>query len=251
MPEIYSASVMMCLLLTGSYLPGQTDGAASLHDKKVRQILPPDSALPPVLDLSNAKLSDGRASKAWEDKFTGATGVRKISDPGTDGLGGPSSISATTTEYVGQIYALPAKNSDAVVIATPVADRAYLSYNQRLVYSLFALKITEVLKGKGLNVGQELAGGQLGGSLRFPSGHLETFLVDNCGFLGLGKQYLLFIWKPIRSDETFVISKAYLIENGRLYSITSGADISAVEGKPLEEVKSRVKSAIAKGIDID
>src|SRR6185437_3908395 len=111
MPEIYSASVMMCLLLTGSYLPGQTDGAASLHDKKVKQVLPPDSALPPVLDLSDTKVNGGGAGKAWEDKFTGSMGIRKISDPGTDEPAGSGSISVTTTEFVGRIYALPAKNS--------------------------------------------------------------------------------------------------------------------------------------------
>jgi len=66
-----------------------------------------------------------------------------------------------------------------------------------------------------------------------------------------GRSYLLFIWKPVRLDDTYVISEPYLISDGKVYPIKTRADVSAYDGMPFEQFKAKVKSAIAKNVDIN
>jgi hypothetical protein len=34
-----------------------------------------------------------------------------------------------------------------------------------------------------------------------------------------GKQYVIFLWKPVKSSEAYMTARAFLIEHGRVYSI--------------------------------
>jgi hypothetical protein len=186
------------LLIAVAVVSGQTspEHARQIHINKVRQLLPPHSALPPLLDLSHSSANLNGASQKWEDRFTGMMGVREITDPGILEPAGPGSISTTTTEYGTPLWALPARACDAVVIARPVASEAHLAYNRRYVYSTFSLEISQVLKGKsgqGIRKGERVTAAQFGATLRFPSGHIETFIMAREGFLEVGKQYLLFV----------------------------------------------------------
>jgi hypothetical protein len=226
--------------------------AYQIQMNRVRHLLPPHSALPPLLDLSKTSSIGGGASRKWENRFTGSMGVREISDPGLHGPGGPVSISTATTEYVGPIWALPARSCDAVVMGRIVADRAQLAYNRRFVYSLFSVEVLQVLKGnrkQGVREEERINATQLGGSVRFPSGHMETFILANEGFMELGSQYLLMLWKPIRSDDTYMVAESYLIQGGVTFPIKTLADVSRYDGMPAKDFEAKVKAAIAKNID--
>lgn len=79
--------------------------ADQTHVEKVRQLLPPHSALPPLLDLSEPNANGGSASRDWENRFTGSMGVREHADPGTTDPSSKASISMTTTEFGGPMPA--------------------------------------------------------------------------------------------------------------------------------------------------
>src|SRR5690349_2223696 len=73
--------------------PGEiTKGYAEL-DARVLQMLPPHSALPPLLDLSKPEQSTPGAGKQWEDRFTGSMGVRPIHDWGVSSVDTLTSVS--------------------------------------------------------------------------------------------------------------------------------------------------------------
>lgn len=240
--------VLLALGLSGRT---STDDAYGLHLEKVRSELPPHSGLPPTVDLSRPGASDHAAGHAWENRFTGSMGVREHTDPGIQEPAGKGSISMTTSEF-GGAWALPARSCNVIAMATPESASAHMAYNRRLVYSTFRLNIEEILKGRGKHnarVGKRLVAAQLGGTVRFPSGHFETFLLAQEGFLEPRKQYLLFMWKPITSDDTYVIAEPYLIDAGLVFPIKSVADVSAYDGMPLGKFEAKVKSAIAQNID--
>jgi hypothetical protein len=229
--------------------------ADKLHNEKVLRLLPPNSALPPVLNLSQMGANVVRASRAWEKKFTGSMLSREITDPGTAPDVGFGSISTSTLEYAAHIWALPARSCTIIVIAKPIAGGAHLAYTRRLVYSTFTLEVLQVLKAertKIVAVGDRISGAQFGGSLRFPSGHLETFVRTGEGFLEIGQSYILFLWKPIPSDEGYTIAEPYLIKDGTVFPAKTVADVSDYEkGVAFKDFEAKVKDAIARNIDSD
>jgi hypothetical protein len=244
--------VASALVSAATLIQTSPEHARQIHTNKVRQLLPPHSALPPLLDLSQSGENLEGASRKWEDRFTGMMGVREITDPGILEPAGPGSISTTTTEYGTPLWALPARACDAVIIAMPVVSKAHLAYNRRYVYSTFSLEISQVLKGKsaqGIRKGERVTAAQFGATLRFPSGHIETFIMAREGFLEVGKQYLLFVWKPIRSDRIYVAADAYLIEEGLVFPVNLDAHESPYERMPFTKFEAKVKAAIAKNID--
>jgi|SRR5581483_2334409 len=225
--------------------------AYSRHFAIIQQMLPPHSALPPLLNLTKSKLDLGGKDRAWEK------GYNLLTDAGVDpGMHGP--IDATSTgrafyDYFGRPNALPARSSEAVIIGEPVASEALISHNRETIYSRFSVKVLNILKAKrkaGIHEGADLIAVQLGGSVCFPSGHLTTLVVANGGFIALHKRYMLFLWRPPHSSETYMVAESYLIEDDDVFPINTEADVSAYEhGMPLDKFEARVKAAIAANVD--
>ena len=231
-------------------LSGQTlKDAYSAHLSRVRKMLPPHSGLPPLLDLSKSASNDSEKDCAWESTFKGIMGTRAIIDPGARPPSEATSVLTNFIDTVGQAFALPAQICDAVVIASPISADVYISQDHTYVYTRFSLRVSEVLKrSKKANVedGSEIAAVQIGGRIRFPSGHMATFILARHGFLDLGQKYLLFVWKPAKSTNIYVASEAYLIKDGAVFSISTVGDASAYEGMPLQDFETKVKAVIAK-----
>lgn len=181
-------------------------------------------------------------------------GVREIVDPGLPSPAYATSLSLTTTEYVGGIYALPARKCDAVIMAEPISSNVRVAHNHRFVYSSFSLKVLQVYKARKngeVRDDEQIIAVQFGGTVRFRSGHEATFVLDREGFMEPRKHYVLFIWKPIRSDDAYVVAEAYLVENDSVFPIKTLADIRSYDGMPFKNFEVKVKAAIAKNIDTD
>jgi hypothetical protein len=222
------------------------------HNQRVLERLPPHSALPPLLDLSKPK-EGSIAGKKWEDRFTGSMGVRPIDfDPGMHTEQDATSISVTVTENAGDIPLLPARSCDLVIIGKPIGASAHLAYNHRFVYSTYSVEILELLKGRNRRKLQQptrVTAAQLGGRIRFSSGHEAAFLEGGEGFIELNNRYLLFLWKPIASSDTYIVSAAFLFENGKVFPITYYSGESRYANAQTGPFLVKVKELIAKNID--
>ncbi len=188
----------------------------------------------------------------WEKPYTLSASPGGIDDPGVPRLSEATSTGTTFFDHVGRPAALPAKSCEAVIIGEPIRAEARISSNRELVYSRFLVKVVNVWKCKkksGIHNGADLIAVQLGGSVRFPSGHLTTFVVASSGFVGVGKQYILFLWRPPRSSQTYMVAEPYLVEGGLVFPVRTEADVSAYEGMPLDKFEARVKAAIAAEVD--
>jgi hypothetical protein len=251
-----AALVLTAALLTSgtAFTQSNTDDSWQKHFEEVRQSLPPRSALPPLLDLSapgaEAKARESAAGRAWERMWTGSMLSREIADPGVGPQIGPTSISRQFLDYAGQTPALPVRGSEVIALAEPISSSAHIAYTNRLVYSTFILKLLMVLKGQGENgiePGDRIQIAEIGGTIRFRSGHLETFIRMHEGFVSVGKQYFFFLWKPIRSDKTFMTSEAWLVDGDSLFSVNNrGGNPAYDKGIPLKDFEAKVKVAIAK-----
>jgi hypothetical protein len=140
-----------------------------------------------------------------------------------------------------------------VVIARPVSARVCVAQNRRYVYTRFSLEILQTFKqGKHRRQGKQIVAVQFGGSVRFPSGHLATFLLNKHGFVEPGREYVVFLWKPVRSDDTYVAVEAYLIDNGLVFPVSASASNAFHYTKvPLGEFEAKVRAAVTKNIDTD
>jgi hypothetical protein len=148
--------------------------------------------------------------------------------------------------------------AQTIVIARPISGRACIPKSRRYVYTKFSLEVLkEFRKGKGTKQREQMAGGQItavefGGAVRFPSGILETFLFSQEGFIEVGKEYVLFMWKPVPSDDMLVISQAYLIRDGLVFPVSTNGDAQLVYTKmPFPEFEAKVKAAVARNADAD
>ena len=226
-------TIAATVTLAGQQATPQKEDLKGVYQRIVRRVqesLPPHSGLPPTIDLTHPQQALPGAGRAWEDRFKGWMASNQHPDPGLTGPAGPGSISTTIIEWVGRFRALPAHTSDAVVVATPTASSAHFAYNQSFVYTSYNLDVSTVLKGSeknGIKEHERITCTQLGGIVRYPSGHVEAFLFANEGFLELNKPYYLFLWKPLRSEDIYTISEAYLIQDGLVFPILTDADVSA------------------------
>lgn len=217
--------------------------------------LPPHSGPPPLLDLSHPDNAVPAAGKKWEDKFSYSMGGGPVLDPGARTREEATSILTSTIDYAGRSPRLLAKSCSVIVIGKPLKASAHLASNRRFIYSTFEVELLQVLKGtskkNGIVEGAHIIAAQLGGAVRFTSGHQVDAMETNEGFLNLGKEYVLFLWQPVKSSETYMTADAYLLEDGRIYAITIHSGESHYDGTQSEDFLRKVKNAIAKNMDTD
>jgi len=260
--RLTAALSILCLLIASPCLSQESSprglseqvlqDAYLAHLDRVRKMLPPHSGLPSLLDLSKSESNDLEKDRAWESMFKGIMGTRVITDPGARRPSEATSVLTNFIDTVGQASALPVRSCDAVMIASPIATDIHISEDRTYVYSRFSLQVSEVLKKSkkaDIREGSEIVAVQLGGRIRFPSGHMATFILARHGFLDLGQRYLLFVWKPTTSIDIYVASEAYLIQGGAVFPIATVADASAYEGMPLKDFETKVRLVIAKNVN--
>ena len=124
------------------------------------------------------------------------------------------------------------------------------------MYTRFTLEVLKRFKpANGKRQPQEnahITAASFGGSIRFPSGYLETFLWSQRGFIEIGKKYILFLWRPVLSDDTLVISQAYLIQEGLVFSVSADGDAHTVYTRmPFPEFEAKVEAAVDRNEDAD
>ena len=139
-----------------------------------------------------------------------------------------------------------------IIIGAPNDASAHLAYNRRFVYSLYAVDVLRVPKHKAISdheVNSVVPVAELGGSIRFLSGHQEFFWEVHDGFTDLNKQYLLFLWKPVHSSDTYMTSEAYLLDGERVFPIMLSSGESRYSNMPADKLIDRVKALIASDKD--
>jgi hypothetical protein len=114
--------------------------------------------------------------------------------------------------------ALPAAQSDAVVIGEVTDAEAFLSTDKTSIYSEFTVSVNEVLKGTSLGTltpGGSLTATRGGGAVRFPSGKVVREGFNGKPLPRQGRRYVLFL-KLNEEGQDFSIITAYELLGGRV-----------------------------------
>lgn len=104
--------------------------------------------------------------------------------------------------------ALPVDRSTAVVIGTVKTSKAFLSDDKKGVYSEYAIQVEEALKNANslqyVNT-NTLTAERVGGAVRFKSGHLQRYRINDQGMPKVGRRYAFFLkLNPEQQDYTIV-----------------------------------------------
>lgn len=127
-----------------------------------------------------------------------------------------------TDDWEVGLPALPAYQSDAVIVGEVSEACAYLSNDRTSVYSEFTIKVGNVLKTdqpSRLTQGSLLVAERLGGRVRFPSGEVLPVTVSGQGMPRVGRRYVFFLKR---------------IDQGQAYDILTGYELRAGKVSPLD-----------------
>lgn len=117
--------------------------------------------------------------------------------------------------------ALPAKESDAVLIGEVAEAQAFLSNDKSGVYSEFDIRVGEVLKNDSTSPvrdGRLITVERLGGRVKFPSNRVLPVLVHGQGMPRVGRRYLFFL-KRLDTEGEYRLLTGYELRGGRVSPI--------------------------------
>jgi hypothetical protein len=158
-----------------------------------------------------------------ESRYKGA--YAEIKDPGDANPTGPTKETTyVIKDYADKMDPLPVSRSAVVVIGTILSGKAYVSKDRTYVYSDFQVRVDQVLKQD--SQANLVAGGQMvvsrgGGTIHFPSGHIQDYINHGEGMPAIGAQYLFFLVKPNIPEPEYevIIGGAYELRNGMVHPL--------------------------------
>ena len=147
--------------------------------------------------------------------------------------------------------ALPAAQSDAVIIGEVSDAQAYLTSDKTAVYSEFTVRISEVLKNDSrvsLSSGDSITAERPGGRVRYSSGHISRFSITGLGMPRVMRRYVLFLGRN-EQEEGYHLVTGYELHNGRVSPLdattSSETDYDAYKNMKEASFLAQVRAAIA------
>lgn len=166
-----------------------------------------------------------------------------------------------TPNHLSVQSAIPAKQSDAIIIGEIINGAAYLSEDKVSIYSEFTVKNLVVLKNitpESISAEKPITVSRGGGGVRFPSGKVIYILNTDKPMPQSGKRYLFFL--KYSDDVGFSIITAYellqkkvfpldgLMLNGNI--VRQYAGHQSFRGTSETEFLNTVKEAVANDLDL-
>jgi hypothetical protein len=141
--------------------------------------------------------------------------------------------------------AIPAAESDVVVVGEVTSAQAYLSNNKTSVYSEFTVRVVDVLKNGGsesLYFGAQIVAERAGGRVRFPSGKVLLRGAPYGENMPRVEQRYIFFLKQNAEGQDYSIITAYELRSGRIFPL---------DGSPEGDVKSNQFAEYEKYAGVD
>ncbi len=171
-----------------------------------------DESQIPVADYSAAASANLAERAKRKEKGRRYAGKRIKEDPRI-------TVVTDSESSVERLVPLPISNSDVVVIGEVRNAAAYLSDDKSGIYSEFCIRIEQVLKSNGdpsFNPGSEIIAEREGGGVRFPSGHVQHYVVSSERMPRVWGRYVFFL-KGIGPGQDLLLLKGYELRAGRVF----------------------------------
>jgi hypothetical protein len=186
----------------------------------------------PIVDFDKPEPTDKalREQRQTRSKRYDRSSGQKIEEPSV------SLAAIRSSGWADRLSAIPARESDAVVIATVTNAAAHLSNDKTAVYSEFDCRIDEVLKAEGYSVpiGSTLVVQRFGGVVRFRSGLTIMFETAGQGMPTSGRRYVFFL-KQIEDSGEFRIVTAYDVTDSTIAPLDGSVADESTRSYPFDE----------------
>jgi len=220
------------------------------------------SGLPVVGELEGPQESpqDGARRQIREKRYSSYSTPRQVVDLGplVDGQAESTNLRFIDYVVVGKPIdpmGIPTSISTAVVVGTVLGGKVFVNKDHTFVYTDYQVRVDQILKQDptaNLTVGGLVIAAREGGAVRFPSGHVENFLISGRGLPAIGSQYVLFLVKPIPNfpEYDIILDAGYQVKNGRVYPLDDvnsryvGVDVAVF----LDEVQKAIAASQNGGI---
>lgn len=190
----------------------------------------------PTLDFENevaAKKTEARKNKGIQFQGLGnPDGGKVISELAA----GVEPLPTNSHWWVG-ISALPAKQSDVVVLGRVINRSAHLTADQTGIYSEFSVLVEQVFKDSSgtVLVNRTIDVNRVGGNVRFASGKIQKYSIARQGMPLKASKYLFFLR---RTDPNLVILTGYEFLEDR---------VEPLDGEDIEDSRAALPFAKYRG----
>jgi hypothetical protein len=205
----------------------------------------------PVLDyeteIQSIKATASEKSKKMRARFNSRSDwmieERRISEMPQKAVPLPTNI-----HWWQGMPALPANQSDVIVVGKVVDAQAHLSDDRTGIYSEYSVEVDGIFKNTVGAIGRTISGTRRGGAVRFASGKVQEYRIAYLGAPLKGKRYVLFLKREEAGD--FTILTGYELSNG-LVTPLDGEEGSTfqfnhydgvVEAQFIQDLKSAIQS---------
>ena len=145
-------------------------------------------------------------------------------------------------EWQFNFSALPVSKSDVIVIGEVLNAQAHRSENRLNVFSDFAVRVGEVLKGNGLIPGSIINVERVGGFVSYPNGRKVLFRLVGNGMPAVGNRYALFLYSL---DEDYSILTGYELHADGVQPLDNSRQFETHAGKSEVEFLRSLRDAIS------
>lgn len=151
------------------------------------------------------------------------------------------------TEWSLHIAALPAAQSEVVIVGEVLKAGAHLSNNKNGIYSEFTVRVDEVLKDRRtlpLTPGGLVAVERLGGAVVYPAGNKRIIRVAGQNMPRNKRRYVLFL-NATEYDHDFSLLTGYELREGKVFPLDNSIRMNAYKEMAEEFFLNHVREAIA------
>jgi hypothetical protein len=153
-----------------------------------------------------------------------------------------------TSDWEVRLPALPAKESDLIVVGTVLDAQAHLSPDNTGVYSEFIVKVDEVIKDSAASVstGDQIAADRAGGRVRYPTGGVVRYEVSGQGVPRVNKRYVLFLKNE---EQGFRILTGYELREGKVRALDFVGRFEKFNSSSEAALLGQIRQAVAPTAD--
>lgn len=145
----------------------------------------------------------------------------------------------------------PVSTSDAVVVGTVETGEAFLSADRTGVYSEFQVRADAVWNDRvpsskitPLASNALFVALRLGGLVRFGSGEVGRFIVNQQALPRIGERYVFFLRREL-DLQAFAIVTAYRVSDGAVTPLDAGGEFVPLPASTLAELEGAVRNRLA------
>jgi hypothetical protein len=141
--------------------------------------------------------------------------------------------------------AIPAAESELIVIGESLTATAHLSNDKTGVYSEFTIRVSEVFKNSSSNAvsqGSNITVDSAGGIVRYPNGQKVSYIVWHEPLLQKGKSYVLFLTNPDKSPN-YKILTGYELKENKVYPFGNIWEPDTYKGMDKVDFKKAIEAA--------